>query len=107
MEARYPKACRVSRAELWDQRPTPGDADRDPRLTMRFVTDRAFFSFVERRCGWDLTGLEQRLPPPTLRIAAVDSNAAPKPRIIIQDQDDKGLIGWFNRTFGAGNPPRQ
>ncbi len=108
--SKYHQPCRVSRAEIWDQRPTPGDSD--PRLTMRYTTDSAFFAFVERRCDWDLSELkrhELKRPTPLLqtrpRIAAVEPNDRAQAKITVLDQDKQGLIGWFNRTFGAGSPP--
>jgi hypothetical protein len=53
--ARYAKACYISPALLWDQRPKKGDTD--PRLTWRMKSDDAVFKLVEKRCGWDLQAL--------------------------------------------------
>lgn len=56
--AHYPKACYLSPALLWDQRPKKGD--RDPRLTWRLKGDNAVFELVERKCGWDLSSLRSK-----------------------------------------------
>lgn len=53
--ARYPRACRLSPGQIWDQRPEPGDSD--PKLTMLHRSDDAVFDVIERACGWDLSSL--------------------------------------------------
>lgn len=59
--ARYPNPCRLSPAQLWDQRPKPGD--NDPKLVSLHDTDDALFRVIERACGWDLEGLRSLRPP--------------------------------------------
>jgi len=56
--ARYAKACYMSPALLWDQRPKKGDSD--PRLTWRLKNDDAVYRVVEKQCGWDLSRLRNR-----------------------------------------------
>jgi hypothetical protein len=58
--AKYDKACRLSPAAIWDQRPKPGD--NDPKLTMLHKSDQEIFELVERRCGWDLSDLKAASP---------------------------------------------
>lgn len=53
--ARYPRACRLSPALIWDQHPKPGDVDA--KLTMLHATDDALFDTIEKHCGWDLGDL--------------------------------------------------
>ena len=53
--AQYTKACYMSPALLWDQRPKKGDTD--PRLTWRMKSDEAVYELVEKRCGWNLKAL--------------------------------------------------
>lgn len=53
--AKYARACRLSPALIWDQRPKRGDSD--PRLTMLHPTDASLFDTIEKHCGWDLSEL--------------------------------------------------
>jgi len=71
--AKYPRACRLSPALLWDQRPKPGD--NDPRLTMRYATDAALFNTIEQHCGWDLSELRLAAAKGLSRVARSDSSA--------------------------------
>jgi hypothetical protein len=56
--SRYPKPCRLSPAQLWDQRPKPGDSD--PRLVALHETDESLFRVIEKACGWDLARMRHR-----------------------------------------------
>jgi hypothetical protein len=58
--SKYDEPCRISPARIWDQRPKPGDTD--PKLTMLHDSDEAVFAVIEKRCGWDLSGLRQNSP---------------------------------------------
>lgn len=58
--SRYDKACTISPAQIWDQRPKPGDTD--PKLTMLHDTDEALFAVIEKQCNWNLSALRQQAP---------------------------------------------